>query len=147
MTQTALIIGATGGIGGQMAEVLLSRGWKVRALNRNPKKAAKSTPHLKGIEWVKGDAMNKAEVIAAAEGVDLVFHGANPPGYKNWKGLALPMLRKLDAAAKSRQSARLAFPGTVYNFAPDTFPLVAEDAPQQPLHPQGQDPHSDGKAP
>ena len=136
MTQTALIIGATGGIGGQMAEVLLSRGWKVRAINRNPKKAAKSTPHLKGIEWVKGDAMNKAEVITAARGVDLVFHGANPPGYRNWKGLALPMLESSIAAAKAA-GARLAFPGTVYNFAPDTFPLVAEDAPQKPLTRKG----------
>jgi len=136
MTQTALIIGATGGIGGQMAEVLLSRGWKVRALNRNPKEATKSTPHLKGVEWIKGDAMNKAEVVAAAQGVDLVFHGANPPGYRNWKGLALPLLESSIAAAQSA-GARLAFPGTVYNFAPDTFPLVAEDAPQKPLTRKG----------
>ena len=131
MTQTALIIGASGGIGGQMAETLLARGWQVRALNRNPQKAARSTPGLEGIEWVKGDAMNKADVMAAAQGVNLVFHGANPPGYKNWKGLALPMLENAIAAAKS-VNARLAFPGTVYNFAPDTFPFIAEDAPQKP---------------
>ncbi|MFZ3035484.1 MAG: SDR family NAD(P)-dependent oxidoreductase [Parvibaculum sp.] len=136
MTHTALVIGATGGIGGQMALTLLSRGWKVRALNRNPMHAARSTSHLPGVEWVKGDAMKRKDVVAAASRVDLVFHGANPPGYKNWKGLALSMLESSIAAAKAA-GARLAFPGTVYNFAPDTFPLVAEDAPQKPLTRKG----------
>lgn len=135
-TQTALIIGATGGIGGEMALALLARGWRVRGLNRAPAKAARATPHLKGIEWIKGDAMKTADVVAAAKDADLIFHGANPPGYKNWQGTALPMLESSIAAAKSA-GARLAFPGTVYNFAPATFPLVAEDAPQKPLTRKG----------
>ena len=37
---TALVIGATGGIGGELARTLLARGWRVRALNRNPEAAA-----------------------------------------------------------------------------------------------------------
>jgi nucleoside-diphosphate-sugar epimerase len=133
---TALIIGATGGVGGEIARALRARGWKIRALNRNPARAARDHADLGQIEWVKGDAMKTADVVAAAEGVALVFHGANPPGYKNWKGLALPMLESSIAAAKA-SGARLAFPGTVYNFAPDTFPLVAEDAPQKPLTRKG----------
>lgn len=128
---TALVIGATGGIGGEVALALLARGWSVRALNRDPAKAARTTAHLGAIEWVRGDAMNPADVLAAAKGVDVVFHGANPPGYKNWQGTVLPMLESSIAAAAAA-GALLVFPGTVYNFGPETFPLVAETAPQRP---------------
>ena len=131
MNRAILIIGATGGVGGEAARAFLSRGWTVRALNRDPERAAARFASLGAIEWRKGDAMNQAEVVAAAEGVSIVLHAANPPGYRNWQGLALPMLESSIAAAKSA-GARLVFPGTVYNFAPETFPNVAESAPQQP---------------
>ncbi len=36
----ALVLGASGGVGGEMARTLLARGWRVRALNRNPAKLA-----------------------------------------------------------------------------------------------------------
>lgn len=128
---TALIIGATGGIGSEMVLALQAHGWRIRALNRAPAKAVKATPHLGAVEWVRGDAMNPADVLAAAKGVSLVFHGANPPGYKNWAGTALPMLESSIAAARAA-GAHLVFPGTVYNFGPDAFPLVDETSPQNP---------------
>lgn len=109
-------------------ETLIARGWNVRALNRDPAKILKP---IAGIQWIRGDALHRPDVIAAAQGADLIVHGVNPPGYRNWGGLALPMVENTIAAAKA-SGARIFFPGTVYNFAPDTFPLVAEDAPQQP---------------
>lgn len=127
----ALVIGATGGVGGEVARVLLARGWRIRGLNRNPEAAAKAASGLGGIEWVKGDSMDARSVIAAAQGASLIVHGANPPGYRNWAGTALPMLESTIAAARA-SGARILFPGTVYNFGPETFPLVAETAPQQP---------------
>jgi hypothetical protein len=36
--------------------------------------------------------MHEADVVAAAEGVGILFHGANPPGYRRWRELAIPML-------------------------------------------------------
>lgn len=131
LQKTALIIGATGGIGGAVTRALAARGWTIRALNRDPKVAAKAHAALGPVEWVKGDAMNPADVIEAAQGVGLIFHGANPPGYRNWKGLALPMLESTIAAAKT-SGAMIAFPGTVYNFGPDAGPFVVENAPQNP---------------
>jgi nucleoside-diphosphate-sugar epimerase len=130
MNRTALVIGATGGIGSETARALAANGWTVRALHRNPKQA-KERSGLVGVEWVAGDAMNASEVAAAAAGVSVVVHAANPPGYRNWKGLALPMLESSIAAAKAA-GARLVFPGTVYNFGPDALPLVGESAPQHP---------------
>jgi NAD(P)-dependent dehydrogenase (short-subunit alcohol dehydrogenase family) len=34
--RTAVVLGATGGIGGEIARLLLARGWNLRALHRNP---------------------------------------------------------------------------------------------------------------
>ena len=134
--RTALVIGATGGIGGEVATSLLGRGWAVRGLNRDPAAAAKRTADRPGVAWVAGDAMNPDDVLRAAEGASVIVHAANPPGYRNWKGLALPMLDSTIAAAEAT-GARIVFPGTVYNFGPDAFPLLAETAPQNPTTRKG----------
>jgi uncharacterized protein YbjT (DUF2867 family) len=69
-TGLALVIGATGGIGGAVADRLRAEGWRVRALHRDPETARRSSGRS-GLEWVKGDAMLEADVVAAAEGVSL----------------------------------------------------------------------------
>ena len=96
-SRTALVLGATGGIGGEMARNLKARGWTVRALSRDPAAVAGRD----GLDWRRGDAMNPVEVAAAAEGVGLIVHGVNPPGYRNWGTLVLPMLASSIAAARS----------------------------------------------
>jgi uncharacterized protein YbjT (DUF2867 family) len=59
MNRIALIIGATGGIGSETAKALLAHGWRVRAIARNPEKAARECDWIGPIEWVRGDAMNR----------------------------------------------------------------------------------------
>lgn len=129
----ALVIGATGGIGGAVADRLIADGWTVRALNRDPDRARATRP---GLQWVRGDAMVEADVVAAALGVELLVHGANPPAYRNWAGLQMPMLASSIAAAKA-SGARLVFPGTVYNFGPGAFPDLTEASPQTPVTRKG----------
>jgi nucleoside-diphosphate-sugar epimerase len=130
---TALVLGATGGIGGEVARGLASRGWHVRAMNRDAAKAARSLP---GYEWVQGDAMKAGDVLEAARGVSLIVHAVNPPGYKNWGELVLPMLDNTIAAAHA-VGARIVLPGTVYNFGPDASPRPTEDSPQNPVTRKG----------
>jgi nucleoside-diphosphate-sugar epimerase len=134
--RTALVLGATGGIGGEVAMALMQNGWRVRAINRQPTLAARNTPHLACVEWVAGDAMRPEDVVAAARGADVIAHSVNPPGYRNWRGLALPMLESTVAAAKA-SGARIVFPGTVYNFGPDAFPNLTEHSPQNPATRKG----------
>jgi nucleoside-diphosphate-sugar epimerase len=136
MNRIALVIGATGGVGSETASALLRHGWTVRALTRNPERAQKDFAHVGSVEWLKGDAMSPADVRAAAQGASVIVHAANPPGYKNWRGLALPMLESSIAAAKA-VGARLVLPGTVYNFGPDTGRLLDEAAPQNPVTRKG----------
>ncbi|MES2349497.1 MAG: SDR family oxidoreductase [Pseudomonadota bacterium] len=133
MEKTALVLGATGGIGGEVAHLLLARGWTVKALHRAPLSAAKQGD---GLQWLAGDAMNRQDVIAAAQGVQLIVHAVNPPGYRNWGALVLPMIDNTIAAARA-SGARILLPGTVYNYGPDAFPLIDEESPQNPVTRKG----------
>ncbi|WP_296952831.1 NAD-dependent epimerase/dehydratase family protein [uncultured Massilia sp.] len=142
---TALVLGATGGIGGAVARRLLRGGWAVRALRRaGPGVAPGVAPHMTpqpapaagDIAWMQGDAMDAAAVARAAAGCDVIVHAVNPPGYSRWAQLVLPMLRNAIAAAEN-EGALLVVPGSFYNFGPDAFPLIAEEAPQHPLTRKG----------
>jgi nucleoside-diphosphate-sugar epimerase len=134
--RTALILGATGSFGAHAVEALIKRGWRIRALARDPAAAAGKLGPRTPIQWIKGDAMDAASVLRAAEGVQLIVHAVNPPGYRNWKGTVLPMAENSIAAARAT-GARLVVPGNVYNYAPDAGPSIAEDAPQAPVTRKG----------
>ncbi|MCZ4290124.1 NAD(P)H-binding protein [Hoeflea alexandrii] len=124
----ALILGATGGVGGAVATKLLANGYSVRAMHRNAAANAVKSPEY---DWVDGDAMNRDDVIKAAAGVGLIVHAVNPPGYRNWGKLVLPMIDNTIAAAEA-SGARILMPGNVYNFGPETFGSIAEDSQQNP---------------
>ena len=131
--RTALVLGATGGIGGEVARQLQAAGWAVRGLSRS---ANPTGTQQDRITWLRGDALNIAEVRAAAAGCAVIVHAVNPPGYKRWSEVVLPMLDNTLAVAKALQ-ATVVLPGTVYNFGPDAFPLVGEHSPQNPLTQKG----------
>lgn len=128
--RTALVLGVTGGIGGEVARQLISAGWRVRALQRGTATAAAARAN-QGIEQVRGDAMDREAVMRAAQGCEVIVHAVNPPAYQRWAELVLPMIDNTIAAAQG-QGATVVLPGTVYNFGPEALPLVGEDAPQQP---------------
>jgi nucleoside-diphosphate-sugar epimerase len=130
---TALVLGITGGIGNEIALALLRRGWHVRALHRSPESV--SLPA--GVECVRGDAMKREDVLAAARGVSTIVHAVNPPKYHNWAGLVLPMLDNTIAAARAER-ARIVLPGTIYNFGLGAFPVLSEYSPQEPHTRKGQ---------
>src|SRR5690348_6556430 len=56
----ALVLGATGGIGGELARQLRDGGWQVIALTRGLEAA---TVERDGIAWVRGDAMDREAVV------------------------------------------------------------------------------------
>ncbi|UMR29464.1 NAD(P)H-binding protein [Massilia sp. MB5] len=132
--QKVLVLGASGGIGGEMVKQLLAQGWAVRALKRGLGAPRRESG---GVEWVEGDALNAQAVAEAAAGCSVIVHAVNPPGYRGWGEQVLPMLDNTIAAAKAH-GATIVLPGTVYNFGPDAFPVLHEDSPQHPLTRKGQ---------
>jgi nucleoside-diphosphate-sugar epimerase len=133
--RTALVLGATGGIGGEVARLLKAEGWAVRALHRQAALRA-SGADADGFAWHQGDVMRREDVMKAAEGASLIVHAVNPPGYRKWNVTVLPMLDNTIAAAKAN-GARILLPGTVYNYGPDAFPEPDEASPQNPLTVKG----------
>jgi uncharacterized protein YbjT (DUF2867 family) len=85
-----LITGMTGKVGGATARHLLAQGKKVRALVRDPAKAASWTDQ--GVELVDGDWNDAAAIERALEGVDGAFVmlpavWAPSPDFKEAKGV------------------------------------------------------------
>lgn len=80
---------------------------------------------------MKGDALNADDVMTAAKVADVILHGVNPPGYKNWDTLAMPMLENSMNAAVNA-NARLVFPGNVYTFSNQAPELIDERTPHDP---------------
>jgi nucleoside-diphosphate-sugar epimerase len=128
---TALVLGATGGVGGAATRAMLAHGWHVTALVRDPGRAAVTWGTSVAPAWQAGDAMNQADVVRAAEGTSVIVHAVNPPGYRGWDRLVLPMLDNTLAAAR-HAGARIVLPGTIYNYDPTRTPVIDETTPQHP---------------
>jgi nucleoside-diphosphate-sugar epimerase len=130
MTKTALVLGATGGIGRPVARLLAARGWTVRALNRDPRQVKRSEP----FEWIEGNALVAGDVAKGARGASVIVHAVKPRQYRDWHKLVLPMIDNSIAAANG---ARIVMPGNVYNYGADAGSLIAEDTPQHPTTRKG----------
>lgn len=80
MRRRALITGATGFVGGHLAERLSAEGWEVRALVRS----TSDTAQLRrlGCELWTGSLGERATVEDAARGVDVVYHLAAVTGLR-----------------------------------------------------------------
>ena len=72
IARTALVTGATGFIGGRLTDSLLSSGWHVRALVRDPRRAG----HLKaaGCEVLRGDVTDPASLEGAFADSEIAYY-------------------------------------------------------------------------
>ena len=76
---SAAITGATGFLGRNLIELLAARGWQLRALVRDPQRAAGLLPQ--GVRCLQADLLDRDALAAAlAEGVDVLFHTAADTG-------------------------------------------------------------------
>ena len=133
LRESALVLGASGGIGGEVARRLARMGWQVRGLKRA---LDRETVDADGIAWYAGDALHGPDVMRAAQGCAVIVHAVNPAGYHDWASLVPAMLDNTIAAAVAND-ALIVLPGTLYNYGPDAFPLIDEDAPQRPVTRKG----------
>ena len=78
----ALVTGANGFLGSYIVQQLVERGYKVRASMRRRDDMISGM----GVETVQADVRNLDSVLAACEGMDIVFHTAAVSGiWGSWK--------------------------------------------------------------
>ena len=112
MTQTALILGASGKIGRHFTTAFRAAGWQTRA-------------------YTRGTDMN-----VAAQGCDVIVNGLNPPAYHDWKTILPAITAQVIEAAKT-SGATILFPGNVYVYGNQPAPWSAETQ-QKPCSRKGE---------
>lgn len=126
MTSRILILGAAGRLGRTAAEAFRDAGWRVTSLVRS-RSTARVAP---GTEIVELDAADRASLVEAASGVDVILHALNPV-YTEWPRLALPFAEAAIAAARA-SGATLMFPGNLYNYGSPLPSVIDETTPMHP---------------
>jgi nucleoside-diphosphate-sugar epimerase len=103
---TCLITGATGFVGGHLAEACVGRGYRVRALARARSDA--SLLERLGVEVHRGDLADADSLPAALDGVEVVFHTAAKVGdwgpVEEYRAVNVGGLRHLLERCKGRPS-------------------------------------------
>ncbi|WP_207432323.1 NAD(P)H-binding protein [Sabulibacter ruber] len=124
---SSLVLGATGAIGYAVTKELLEQNFSVTVLARNPARARQLFGDAPGLQIVSGDATRKEEVLAVAQGKQLVVHAVNYP-YHQWEEFMKPVTQNIIEAA-SAAGATLLFPGNVYSYGNTSRPIKETDVP------------------
>ena len=123
-----LVTGATGKVGSRLAKRLAQRGTQIRALVRDPTRAAEL--RAAGIELVRGDLLDADSLVSAVRGVDTVVHcaaffrGATPEQAHATNDLGT---QQLASAARDAAVKRFVFTSTGLVYGPTGGRLAHED--------------------
>jgi len=112
MIGKALVLGASGAFGSEMARTLAAAGWQVTRYQRG------------------------SDMTHAAMGMDVIVNGLNPPNYHNWKQLVPQITDQVLAAARA-SGATVLVPGNVYVYGKQPCPWGV-DTPHRPVSRKGQ---------
>lgn len=129
----AFVTGGTGFLGRRIVEMLLERGWSVRALHRSPADA--ETLSALGAEPVQGNLNDTPALRRGMAGADTVFHCAALftmwAPHADFERTNVDGTRNLLAAAQAEHVARFIQIGAAAVFMKMREPMIAvtEDAP------------------
>lgn len=123
MSSRVLLTGATGLLGNAIARLLVAEGRPVRALVRDPARAAALVPD--SCELVAGDITDAASVLEAARDCDVVYHAAGLPEQwlrdpRDFDRVNVDGTRNVVAAARAVSARRFVYASTidVFRFSP-----------------------------
>ena len=108
-----LVTGATGYIGGRLIRELLSHGYRVRILARNPERL-KDHPWIDRVEVVSGDAHEVTALDEALEGIDVAYYLLHALMSKDdFEQEEKDIAEKFGAAAKKANIQRIVYLGGI----------------------------------
>ena len=118
----ALVLGATGYLGGRLVPRLLSAGYRVRVLARDARRV-EAFPWGHDVETIEGDATDQAAVARAVEAVDVVYYLIHSMGGgRDFEDTDRRAARTVADAAAEASVSRIIYLGGLH---PDDAPLSA----------------------
>jgi uncharacterized protein YbjT (DUF2867 family) len=110
--RTALVTGATGFIGGRLANALTDDGWHVRALIRDSRRASELAD--RGVELFEGDVLDADSLRGAGEGAEVAYylvHGMGRGGEGDFEEREREAARNFAEMAKREEVSRVVYLG------------------------------------
>jgi len=118
----ALVLGATGYLGGRLVPRLVAAGYRVRVLARDPRRVG-AFPWGDDVETIGGDATDADAVRTAVDGVDVVYYLIHSMGGgKGFEDTDRRAARTVAEAAAAASVSRIVYLGGLH---PDDAPLSA----------------------
>lgn len=135
MLQTALVIGASGGMGYALVNELVNRNIQVKAFARNKEKLVALFQHHKNVEIISGDVFNEQLMMNASDGVDIIFHAVSFP-YQDWDKYHM---RCIDMVIKiaQRRGTKIALVDNIYAYGRQSTNPVIEQVRKEPQTKKG----------
>lgn len=112
MSETALILGASGRFASAVAEAMAAEGWEIRRFRRG-----------------------SGPLAEAARGCGLIVNGWNPP-YPRWEAEVPGLVAQIVEAARA-SGATVLQPLNVYVYGPGSPEVLKVDTPHRATHPLG----------
>ncbi|MEM7546430.1 MAG: NAD(P)H-binding protein [Pseudomonadota bacterium] len=122
MSETVLILGATGRFGRAAAAAFHDAGWEVRVQMRS------AVPHALPGRRVIADLDDSNMLDKAAAGAAVIVNALNPP-YDKWTE-EVPRTTDQVIALAQRSGAHVMIPGNVYNFGSNLPEVLSEATPE-----------------
>jgi nucleoside-diphosphate-sugar epimerase len=129
VTKVHVVIGASGATGSALVRELVSRGRRVRAVNRSG-----SARVPRGVEVLAGDATDPARMRAVCRDAGVVYNVVNPP-FARWRE-AFPAAVDGVLAGAQAAGARMVFADDTWMYGRVDGPMT-EDLPSRPVSDRG----------
>jgi nucleoside-diphosphate-sugar epimerase len=120
-----VVLGASGGLGRAVVQVLVRQGHRVRAVSRS---AIEYFSFGSPVEVVRANVADPDQMIEVCQGSSVIYHCTNAP-YPEWEDALPPMMRGVIVGAET-SGAKVVYGDNLYMYGPVTG-LITPDLPNQ----------------
>ena len=110
MGDLCLVTGASGYIGGRLVPELLTAGYRVRVMARNPQ-SLRDRPWAAEVDLVRADASDAGSLAPALDGVDVAYYLIHALGTRGFERTDRENARRFGDAARAASVGRLVYLG------------------------------------